>query len=87
MFFKLLNAVSDGLIAIGQKLKDKSPQPITYFPPLPVGEIRPRKHRGTIAYFWLYDENGERKSKYLSRDKAKAEEKREELSGFLNHQN
>jgi hypothetical protein len=86
MFSKLLTALSDGLIAAGQSLKRQtSIEPVRYFPPKPVGEIRSRKHGSKISFFWLYtDENGERVSKYLSRDKQKAEERREELSGFLN---
>jgi hypothetical protein len=86
MFSKLLTALSDGLIAAGQSLKRQtSPEPIRYFPPKPIGEIRPRKHGGKISFFWLYtDENGAKKAKYLARDKQKAEERREELSGFLN---
>ena len=91
MFSRLLDTIANQLISIGEKIKQKpadrvqhTAQSIEYLPPKPVGEIRPRKHQGTTAYFWLYDEDGKRKYKYLSRDKKLAEEKREELSGFLN---
>jgi hypothetical protein len=88
MFSKLLTALSEGLIAAGQSLKRQTPPtPTRYFPPKPEGEIRPRKHGGKISFFWIYtDENGKRVNKYLSRDKQKAEERREELSGFLNQE-
>jgi hypothetical protein len=88
MFSQLLTALSEGLIAAGQSLKRQTtPKPIQYFPPKPVGEIRPRKHGKKISFFWMYtDENGKRVNKYLARDKQKAEERREELSGFLNQE-
>lgn len=86
MFSKLLIAISDGLIAAGQSLKRQtSIEHIRYFPPKPIGEIRPRKHGKRISFFWLYtDDDGNRISKYLARDKQTAIERREELSGFLN---
>jgi hypothetical protein len=86
MFSKLLTALSDGLIAAGQSLKRQTLiEPVRYFPPKPVGEIRPRKHGSKISFFWLYNDNeGNRCTKYLARDKQKAIERREELSGFLN---
>jgi hypothetical protein len=85
MFSKLLTALSDGLIAAGQSLKRQTQaEPIQYFPPKPVGEIRPRKHSGKISFFWIYtDANGDRKAKYLARSIEKAEQRREELSGIL----
>jgi hypothetical protein len=86
MLSKILNALSDGLIAAGRSLRQQtSLEPIRYFPPGPIGEIRPRKHGKKTSWFWLYkDESGKRVTKYLSRDKNKAIERREELSGFLN---
>jgi hypothetical protein len=88
MFSRLLTALSEGLIAAGQSLKQQTPpEPIQYFPPKPEGVIRPRKHGGKISFFWIYtDANGKRVNKYLARDKQKAEERREELSGFLNQE-
>jgi hypothetical protein len=86
MFRQILASISDGLIAAGQSIRKRTEiKPIEYFPQQPIGEIRPRKHGKAISFFWLYyDEEGVRQTKYLARNKEKAIERREELSGFLN---
>jgi hypothetical protein len=86
MIRQLLSNLVHSLYWIGDRLKPKgmASKAIRYLPPSPIGEIKLGKHRGTMAYFWSYtDPGGKRHRKYLSRDKQLAEEKREELSGWL----
>jgi hypothetical protein len=83
MFGQIRNIIADALTQIASVVKQPDSQPIRYMPPEPIGEIREGIHRGHHAYFWLYGEKGKRQRKYLSRDKQIAEQKREELSGFL----
>jgi hypothetical protein len=83
MFGQIRNIIADALTQIAAVVKEPAPKPIDYLPPEPIGEIRPGKHRGHTAYFWLYREHGRQQRKYLSRDKKIAEQRREELSGFL----
>ncbi len=85
MFSELFNRLGTKLISIGEKLTEQSKKTSDYFPKQSIGEIRPRQHRGKTAFFLVFtDDDGKRASKYLSRDRDKAEKKAEELSGFLN---
>jgi hypothetical protein len=83
MFGKFLNTLADSLVAAAEAIKSKAARPISYLPPEPIGEIREAKHMGTTAHFWYYQHKGKAHRRYLSRDKEKAEQKREDLSGFL----
>lgn len=79
----LLKKISDGLLWLGNKVKPAT-ENVRYLPPAPIGEIIVRLNKGKPTYFLKYrDKNGKPDYKYLSRDKEKAEEKREELSGWL----
>jgi hypothetical protein len=79
----LLSKLSQGLHWLGDRVKPVS-EPVRYLPPDPIGEIITRKNKGKPTYFLKYrTKDGKPDYKYLSRDKAKAEEKREELSGWL----
>ena len=80
---KFFKRIGDGFQQLGDRLTTPKSEPIRYIPTEPVGEIRTRMNNGKPAYYWLYDDKGKRKSKYLSRDKELAESKREELSGWL----
>lgn len=83
MFDKLLNKLAETLHQIADKITPTS-KPIKYLPPQPIGQITTRTIKGKKTFYLLYtDKDGKRKSQYLSRNKEKAEERREELSGWL----
>jgi hypothetical protein len=64
-------------------IQPRSPQPIKYLPTEPIGEIRIRYIKGIPTYFWYYNLDGKQQRKYLSRDKARAIERHQELSDEL----
>lgn len=84
MLKNLLKKISTALHWLGDRLEPKPPEATRYLPPAPIGELITRKNNGKPTYFLKY-RNGEGRIdyRYLSRDKDKAEEKREELSGWL----
>lgn len=83
MFDRLLKRIADDLRWIADHISPSQEKPVKYFPPGPIGEIRPINIKGKTTYYWYYTKDGKRVKKYLSRDKQKAEEKREEMSGWL----
>jgi hypothetical protein len=84
MLDNLLKKMSNAFHWLGDRLEPKPVEAIRYLPPALIGEVITWKNKGKPTYFLKY-RNGEGKTdyKYLSRDKQKAEEKREELSGWL----
>lgn len=80
---KFFKDLSDGLHRIADALSPTIETNIQYIPPEPVGEIREMKVKGVPTYFWYFQKDGKNDRRYLSRDKDKAEQRHEELSGWL----
>jgi hypothetical protein len=79
----LFKGISNTLHRVADALSPKLETNIQYIPADPVGEIREMKVKGISTYFWYFTKNGKTDRRYLSRDKDKAEQRREELSGWL----
>jgi hypothetical protein len=79
----LLKSISNTLHRAADALAPKLETNIQYIPAEPIGEIKARKVKGVMTYFWYFQKDGKNDRRYLSRDKDKAEQRREELSGWL----
>jgi hypothetical protein len=79
----LFKGISDTLHRVADALAPSCEPNPQYLPSEPVGEIRAMKVTGKTTYFWYFCKDGKRQRQYLSRDKDKAEQRREELSGWL----
>lgn len=79
----LLKGISDTLHRVADAFAPSCDPNHKYFPSEPVGEIREMKVKGATTYFWYFCKDGKKQRQYLSRDKDKAEQRREEMSGWL----
>jgi hypothetical protein len=79
----LFKGISDTLHRVADALAPKLEPNTQYIPAEPIGEIKARKVKGVMTYFWYFQKDGKNDRRYLSRDKDKAEQRREELSGWL----
>jgi hypothetical protein len=79
----LFKGISDTLHRVADALSPYCEPNTQYLPSEPIGEIREMKVRGVKTYFWYFCKDGKKQRQYLSRDKDKAEQRREEMSGWL----
>lgn len=79
----LFKGISDTLHRVADAFAPACEPNPQYIPSEPVGEIREMKVKGATTYFWYFCKDGKKQRQYLSRDKDKAEQRREELSGWL----
>jgi hypothetical protein len=80
---RLLSNVAHSLHRLADSIKPTQVEPIQYFPPQPIGEIRSSKSGKYIQHYWYYPWEGKMERRYLSRDWDKAVRRREELYAEL----